>query len=86
MFCGGPSNKGLIGIVYRRSNKTCRMQFYSSRSLKLLKLWHFVLKTAQAEAQFLQHLDMRSLGQVVNGKLDALNIRRTYITWCILNR
>ena len=52
------------------------MQFCNFRSFIPINSDAFVLKTAQAETQLLQHLDMGALGEVINDKLGALNIQQ----------
>ena len=52
------------------------MQLQSFRYLNSLEPGNFVLKTSQTNTQLLQHLDLRSLGQVMNRKLGTLNIQQ----------
>ena len=62
------------------------MRLWSFRYLFHWELGNFVLKTLQTSAQLLQHLDMRSLSQVLNGKLGTLNIQEytytAYLMYC----
>ena len=60
------------------------MHLQSFRYLNFIEPGKFVLKTPQTNTQLLQHLDLRSLSQVINGKLGALNIQQyTYTTYLI---
>jgi hypothetical protein len=50
------------------------MQLQSFRYLISLETWQFCAESPQTNAQLFQHLDLRSLSQVINGKLGTLNI------------
>ena len=49
---------------------------FSSRELQ------FFTENSQTNSQLLQHLDLRSLDQVINRKLGALNTYTTYLMYC----
>ena len=58
------------------------MQLQSFKYLNSLKTWRICTeKTTQTNTQLLQHLNLQSLGQVMNRKLGVLNIQQyTYCT------